>query len=509
MYEEFSVIRKTERESDYFVAKAMRFTALALAIIIGLNVAGIFTIKPAAMFVAGGVGILLLLTPTLLVNILKIEHPCLKWIFVTNSILFVSILIVTLNWHAIVIFIYAIGIAGFYYSKALNRYALYGSIVVFSAAQFLAFSLELTGDKNVAGDLKRLIIFCIIPRALSLLGVAAIFISQNTKLTKMLETMMDGEAQARMAESMNAMRNKSIEVSGELSKSVDTLSAVSDNTKENNTRISHEADLASQASEKTMNQLNEVADNVGKISGNLVKLANNTDEISGISKSVHELSEENADDMNTAMMKFDEISESTNDTRRIINELESKSIEILKIVEVITSISNQTNLLALNASIESARAGEAGRGFAVVAEQISQLASQTKTAVEDISSIVEEFVNNTEQASNSMETSAGLVESGVSLINAAKASGAKVTASVEEMDVRINDIDHVTRDAAEYSEKIVAIVSDVQSICAESMESLKHVDETGIEGTREIARLVDLVDTIKQMSEDLSQVIHM
>ena len=503
--EEYSVIRKTERESDFFVSKAMRVTALALLLIVILNVVGIFEITPGAMYLAGGIGILLLLVPTLLVNILKLEHPCLKWVFVTISIAFVSIMIVTLNWHAIVIFIYAIGIAGFYYSKALNRYALVGSLICFSIAQYFAYTTNLTADHN-PDSLSDLILFCILPRALSLIGISAIFISQNSKLTNMLKTMMDGEAQAKMMESMNAMRKKSKEVYQELSNSVDTLSQVSDNTRDNSVRISHEASIATTASERTMEQLGQVADNVSMISSNLVRLASNTDEISDISKSVHALSEENASDMNNAKMKFDEISESTKKSKSIIDELEKKSMEILKIVEVITSISSQTNMLALNASIESARAGEAGRGFAVVAEQIRQLAEQTKNAVENISSIVHDFVDGAVLASNSMENSASLVESGVSLINAAKQSGQKVTVSVEEMDVKIDDIDHVTRDAADYSEKIVQIVTNVQTICAESMESLKHVDETGAEGTKEIATLVERVESIKAMAADLNEV---
>ena len=506
--EEYSVIRKTERESDFFVSKAMRVTALALLLIVILNVVGIFKITPGAMYLAGGIGILLLLVPTLLVNILKLEHPCLKWIFVTISIAFVSIMIVTLNWHAIVIFIYAIGIAGFYYSKALNRYALVGSLICFSIAQYFAYTTNLTTDHN-PDSLSDLILFCILPRALSLIGISAIFISQNSKLTNMLKTMMDGEAQAKMMESLNAMREKSKEVSQELSNSVGTLSQVSDNTRDNSVRISHEANIATTASERTMEQLGQVADNVSMISSNLVRLASNTDEISDISKSVHALSEENASDMNNAKMKFDEISESTKKSKSIIDELEKKSMEILKIVEVITSISSQTNMLALNASIESARAGEAGRGFAVVAEQIRQLAEQTKNAVENISSIVHDFVDGAALASDAMENSASLVESGVSLINAAKQSGQKVTVSVEEMDVKIDDIDHVTRDAADYSEKIVQIVTNVQTICAESMESLKHVDETGAEGTKEIATLVELVESIKAMAADLNEVINM
>ena len=61
----------------------------------------------------------------------------------------------------------------------------------------------------------------------------------------------------------------------------------------------------------------------------------------------------------------------------------SKSMEGM--VELIRSIAGQINLLALNATIESARAGEAGKGFAVVASEVKNLASQARSATDQIS----------------------------------------------------------------------------------------------------------------------------
>jgi methyl-accepting chemotaxis protein len=57
---------------------------------------------------------------------------------------------------------------------------------------------------------------------------------------------------------------------------------------------------------------------------------------------------------------------------------------MVRVVELITSITRQINLLALNAAIEAARAGEAGRGFAVVANQVKSLAGQAQAATGEI-----------------------------------------------------------------------------------------------------------------------------
>jgi methyl-accepting chemotaxis protein len=81
-----------------------------------------------------------------------------------------------------------------------------------------------------------------------------------------------------------------------------------------------------------------------------------------------------------------------------VNKLGQSSIEIGKVIKVITAIAGQTNLLALNATIEAARAGDAGRGFAVVANEVKELAKQTANATEDISQRIEAIQTDTKAA---------------------------------------------------------------------------------------------------------------
>ena len=57
-------------------------------------------------------------------------------------------------------------------------------------------------------------------------------------------------------------------------------------------------------------------------------------------------------------------------TNQAVAKLGESSVEIGKVIKVITSIAQQTNLFTLTATIEAARAGEAGKGFAVVANEV-------------------------------------------------------------------------------------------------------------------------------------------
>lgn len=81
--------------------------------------------------------------------------------------------------------------------------------------------------------------------------------------------------------------------------------------------------------------------------------------------------------------------QSLNKTMNMMEEIRLSSEQITSIIVIINEISDRINLLSLNASIEAARAGDAGRGFAVVAQEVSKLAEQTTTSINDISNLIQ------------------------------------------------------------------------------------------------------------------------
>lgn len=168
------------------------------------------------------------------------------------------------------------------------------------------------------------------------------------------------------------------------------------------------------------------------------------------------------------------------------------------IIETITSIANSTGMLALNASIEAARAGEAGRGFAVVASQISELASQTKTATVNITELIEHINRELQAVSEAAQT--------VTESNRSNAENTQVVVSnfgtIADGTKNITD---VTGDLMTIVKELEAanadIVESIQTISAITEEVSAHANET-YDACEENSRLVDSVtDIVSDITE--------
>ncbi len=126
--------------------------------------------------------------------------------------------------------------------------------------------------------------------------------------------------------------------------------------------------------------------------------------IENVAKKAGEAAGQSSDIMDRAGKQYETFRQSAEEVVSIYQETkeemehaidDSKKVgEINVLTEEILAISSQTNLLALNASIEAARAGEAGKGFAVVAEEISNLADNSREAVDKIRQVTEGVVDN-------------------------------------------------------------------------------------------------------------------
>ncbi|MBX8569975.1 methyl-accepting chemotaxis protein [Pseudomonas cichorii] len=184
-------------------------------------------------------------------------------------------------------------------------------------------------------------------------------------------------------------------------------------------------------------------------------------------------------------------------TRTQIEDLNAKSANIGKVLEVISTISGKTNLLALNAAIEAARAGEAGRGFAVVADEVRSLAHHTQDATEEIRAVIQALQDGATQAAQTMLLSH---EMGTQSVRVATEAGASLLSVVS----RISEIDDVCLTVAAATEEQTTAV-DQLTRDVHAISQLNHQATDNLNATLkacgeldfEAGRLRNVVETFK------------
>jgi len=143
-------------------------------------------------------------------------------------------------------------------------------------------------------------------------------------------------------------------------------------------------------------------------------------------------------------------------TDGIVKALAAGAQRIGDVVGLINTIAGQTNLLALNATIEAARAGEAGKGFAVVASEVKSLATQTARATDEIGQQVQQIQTATRAAVDAIDGIVATIAE-VSRI----ASG--IAAAVEQQGMATQEIARSVQLAASSTEEVTSTISGVST----------------------------------------------
>jgi len=216
------------------------------------------------------------------------------------------------------------------------------------------------------------------------------------------------------------------------------------------------ADQVASVAEETSAQANVVAAAGEQVSSNVQTVATAVEELSASVREIAQSSSEASEVASRAVV-------TAQDTNGKVEQLGVSSAEIGQVIEVITSIAEQTNLLALNATIEAARAGEAGKGFAVVANEVKELAKQTATATEEISSKIAAIQGDSGEAVTAIGEIGEVIEKIADMQTT-------IASAVEEQTATTNEIARSVNEAAAGSSQIAENITSVASAAGEAAQ---------------------------------------
>jgi len=250
-------------------------------------------------------------------------------------------------------------------------------------------------------------------------------------------------------------------------------------------------------SDQQASRTNSVAAAINQLGAAAQEIARNAAQASTQASDARGLAEDGQQVVERSIKAMNQLSSMLSASSSNIESLNSKTVNIGQILEVITSISQQTNLLALNAAIEAARAGEAGRGFAVVADEVRNLAHRTQESAQQVQTMIEELQVGARESVSTMSDSQRHSQDSVDIANLAGERLNSVTQRIGEIDGMNQSVATATEEQTAVVESINVDITEINTLNQEGVENLQATLRACSDLEQQASRLKQLVGSFR------------
>ncbi len=286
-----------------------------------------------------------------------------------------------------------------------------------------------------------------------------------------------------LLENVNAVKLTSQEITtafSELSKGVELEASSLDNI--NNSMLS---------GQKNVNSLFEVSKSMKNSSDNTSELMINLG-----SEQIQVLNEK----MKNVAMIID-------DTVNLMADLNQGSEEISSILQNVKGVAEQTNLLSLNAAIEAARAGEIGKGFAVVAEEVKKLAESSGSATEEIEGILSDIQGKIKQVAEQVDLGKEAVNISMEARQTVEKVFGQVIENIQKLTTQVANVERMSYNLHNLFNEVTEGTQSIASVTEETTASFQEVTASVEDQDVKINNIVDSFTNLESNISGLESLI--
>lgn len=345
------------------------------------------------------------------------------------------------------------------------------------------------------------------------------------ELSKVAETIANGDLTVKI----------NVKATGDVAKLVDSMTVMASSLEEFVGNVARNANVAATSAEElsasseevnaSSEQVSSTIQEIARGGQNLTKLATETKNtvsfVSDATRQVASNAQKTSEGAKKAGIAADagmkagqkanavmtDILRSTQQTAKDMSELDEKSKQIGKIIEVINGISSQTNLLALNAAIEAARAGEAGRGFAVVADEVRKLAEESHKATTQISDMINSIQDGTKRSVDGMNASSRTVQEGTIVVEDALKALEQIAIISKEVGSQVLEISAAAEEASVGVAKVSKDIMEVSAVAEESAAGTQEVSASMEQTVSSMTQVSTAAQALAKGAEELRQLV--
>ncbi|WP_011579942.1 MULTISPECIES: methyl-accepting chemotaxis protein [Chelativorans] len=237
----------------------------------------------------------------------------------------------------------------------------------------------------------------------------------------------------------------------------------------------------------------ETATSVDEVLQTAEQAASRAEAVAASAEAVVEVSGAGRKAVDETVAVMNAVSDRTEAIAGDILALAESSQEIGEIVAVVTEIADQTNLLALNATIEASRAGEHGHGFSVVASEIKALADQSKASIDKVRRILLDIQRGTNAAVIGMEEGAKSVDRALEKVN--------------EAGETIRQLESVIANSARSAAQIAASAGQQRAGLKQIHDAIYHIEQTSRQNLAAVRQSEQAARTLNELGTRLKTML--